>query len=83
MTPNNYFEYIIACLNDIPTDELQLVYTWLGKSRPEFKLRGVIRRAIENRGSKSKTELKFDESRYLDSMAEAGVRDNTDWCHNY
>jgi hypothetical protein len=83
ITPTDYIEYIISCLSDTPTEDLQMLYTWLGKSKPAFKLRGVIRRTIENRTNRSSgAVLNFNESQYLDSMAQSGVRDNTNWCRN-
>lgn len=84
ITPTDYIEYIIACLSDTPTEDLQMLYTWLGKSKPEFKLRGMIRRAIENRTRNTKElNFNFNESQNLDRMAQASARDNSNWCHNY
>lgn len=75
--PTDCIEYIVSSLIDTPTEDLQILYTWLGKSKPAFKLRGAIRRTIESRTNRPcGTSINFNESKYLDDMAQASFRDN-------
>lgn len=50
MTPSNYLEYVRYYTNDVPTDELQVIYTLLsGLTKESLELRVIIRKELEKR----------------------------------